>query len=80
MLTTQSALDKDRRTAKYRGGETMQHRHYAFIAAVIAAMPDHAATLRAQKRSCALAFADACGCSNLRFDRARFLAACGVEQ
>lgn len=55
----------------------LHHRYFAFIASVIGAMPAHAATLRAQKRSTALAFADACGDTNPRFDRRQFLAACG---
>lgn len=76
MLTTESAARKDRTSGQ---GAELQHRHFAFIAATIASMPDHAATLRAQKRSTAHAFADACARSNPRFDRARFLAACGLE-
>jgi hypothetical protein len=69
------AHGKDIRTAA--SGVTLEHRHFAFIAGVIAAMPDHAASLRAHKRSTALAFADACGGTNPRFNRERFLAACG---
>lgn len=76
MLTMQSALRKDRTQPS---SPNLQHRHFAFIAATIAAMPDHAATLRTQKRSCGLAFADACGRTNPKFDRARFLRACGLE-
>lgn len=79
MLTQESALRKDRRTPTKAGFDGLQHRHFAFIAAVIAAMPTHAATLRAQKRSVALAFADACAGSNPRFDRGRFMRACGEE-
>lgn len=71
MLTQASALRKDRTTQS-----TLEHRHFAFIASVIAGMPAHAATLRAQKRSVALTFADACAGTNPRFDRARFLRAC----
>lgn len=74
-LTQASAARKDSRTAN--GGPELQHRHFAFIADVIRNMPSHAATLRTQKRSCALSFADACGRSNPRFNRARFLTACG---
>lgn len=73
-LTAESALRKDRTTQA-----TLEHRHFAFIAATIKAMPDHAATLRTQKRSVALAFATACAGTNPRFDRARFLRACGEE-
>lgn len=76
-LTTESAARKDRTTAA--GVPTLEHRHFAFIADVIASMPTHAATLRTQQRSCALSFADACARTNPRFDRARFLSACGVQ-
>lgn len=71
-----SAARKDRTTG---ASATLEHRHFAFIAATIARMPDHAASLRTQKRSCALAFAAACATTNPRFDRARFLKACGEE-
>ena len=77
MLTTESAARKDRTSGNVA---KLEHRHFAFIAATIAAMPDHAASLRAQKASVAAAFADACTATNPRFDRARFLRACGVEQ
>ncbi len=76
MLTMQSALRKDRTTANTA---TLEHRHFSFIAATIKAMPDHAPSLRTQKRSVALAFADACAGTNPRFDRARFLRACGED-
>ena len=76
MLNPDAAARKDANTGQ---STVLQHRHFAFIAAVIKAMPDHAATLRTQKRSCALAFADACASSNPRFDRHRFMAACGLE-
>ena len=54
----------------------MTRAHFEFIAATIAAMPDHAATLRAQKESAAHTFADALEATNSRFDREKFLAAC----
>ena len=82
MLTQSSALRKDIRNAAKAGGSwpgVLQHRHFAFIAGVVKAMPDHAPSLRAQKRSIALAFADACAGTNPRFDRRRFLLACGEE-
>lgn len=75
-MTTESAFRKDRRAG---GNVELQHRHFAFIADVIASMPDHAASLRTAKLSTASAFADACGRSNPRFDRARFFLACGVS-
>lgn len=71
-LSTDAATRKDKTTKT-----ELQHRHFAFIAAVIASMPDHAPSLRAQKASCATAFADACQGSNPRFERARFMRACG---
>jgi len=43
-------------------------------------MPDHAATLRAAKRSVALMFADKLASSNNRFDRRRFLLACNESE
>ena len=76
-LKKTSANRKDIRTAQY--GVPLQHRHFAFIAATIAAMPDHAATLKAQKASVASTFADACRGTNPHFDRSRFLAACKLE-
>jgi hypothetical protein len=59
-------------------GVELQHRHFAFIAHVIAQMPSHAPSLRAQKDSIARSFADACTRSNAHFDRDRFMAACGI--
>ncbi len=76
MLTSASALRKDTTTGR---SVHLEHRHFSFIAAVINAMPDHAPSLRAQKRSTALLFADACAGTNPRFDRKRFMAACGEE-
>lgn len=74
MLTIESAARKDRTTG---ASAELQHRHFAFIAAVIAAMPSHAASLRAQKSSVANSFAEACARTNPRFDRRRFMKACG---
>lgn len=55
---------------------TMTRAHFEFIAATIAAMPDRAASLRAQKESTARAFADSLPKTNPNFDREKFLAAC----
>lgn len=74
MLSKSAARRKDTTTAK---SADLQHRHFAFIAATIKAMPDHAPSLRAQKSSVASAFADACAGTNPRFDRGRFMIACG---
>lgn len=48
------------------------------IAAIIALMPTHAATLRAQRESCANAFADAFAAIYPRFNRDTFIAAATV--
>jgi hypothetical protein len=77
MLSTNAAKTKDKRTAK--SGVELQHRHFSFIPATIAGMPSFSATLRTQKRSVALAFADACATTNPKFDRKRFMEACGQE-
>jgi hypothetical protein len=63
---------KDIRTAER--GVLLQHRHYAFIAATIAAMQG-SAVYRAE---IAKDFANALQTTNPRFDRLRFLAACAV--
>lgn len=68
---------KDIRTAS--NGVTLEHRHFAFIAATIDAMPHHSESLRAHKSSVANAFADACAQTNPRFDRHHFLMACSVS-
>lgn len=78
-LTTESALRKDKRNAAGDMNGSLQHRHFAVIAGIIASMPDHAATLRAAKRSVAMQFADKLAGTNPRFDRTRFLKACGME-
>lgn len=56
----------------------MTKKHFELVARVIKSMPSFAPTLRAQRASCANAFADEFERENPRFDRARFLAACGV--
>jgi hypothetical protein len=77
-LTTESALRKDKRTAERGKMDTLQHRHFAFIASVIAKMPDFEFGADI-KQSTALQFADACAANNPRFDRRRFFAACGLS-
>lgn len=54
-----------------------QHRHFAFIARIIASNVEVA---KWDNYSTALAFAGALASTNPNFDRARFLAACGVEE
>jgi hypothetical protein len=55
----------------------MTKKHFELIASTIAAMPSHAPSLRAQKQSCALAFADRLAKEFPRFNRDTFLKACG---
>ncbi len=62
-----AALAKDTRS----GLGEMQHRHFATVAAIIAALPDDMLT-----RAVADHFADKLAATNPRFDRKRFLAAC----
>lgn len=76
-MNSKSANRKDICTAQH--GVTLEHRHFAFIAATIAAMPDHAPNLRAQKASTANAFANACATTNPKFNRDRFIAACQLR-
>lgn len=58
----------------------MTKKDFEFIAATIAAMPAFSPTLRDQKRSCALTFANALQEANPRFQRQRFLdAACKFD-
>lgn len=78
-LNTNAAMAKDKASG---AGVKLEHRHFAFIAAVIADMPDHAASLRAQKFSIAAAFAAAfaaaCAKTNVNFDHDRFMVACNA--
>ena len=70
-LTCESANRKDLNTAKH--GVELQHRHYSFIAAVIRDIP-----IAHGRADTAERFAQACAGSNPRFDRRRFMTACGV--
>ncbi len=76
-LKPTAAMRKDRRAGN-KASTTMQHRHFAFIASVIAGLPDHAASLRAQKASVTSAFAQALEKTNPNFDRSRFFNAVGI--
>lgn len=71
-LTTEAALRKDKTNA----GATMEHRHFATIAAIIADHPGPSASVR---RQMATHFANGLAGTNAKFDRTRFLRACGVE-
>lgn len=73
MLTPESAARKDRTTGQ---STTMQHRHMAFIADVLAELTGFSDF---DRFAIADRFANALARSNPRFDRARFLAACGVQ-
>ena len=72
-LTAHSSAAKDKRTAKH--GVELQHRHFSFIANVIATSGER----EEDKRRWAHYFAFDCARSNPRFDRARFFKVCGVD-
>lgn len=72
VLKPEAALRKDRTTQA-----TLEHRHFAFIAGVIADMMDREL---GDRRAIARNFADACALSNPKFNRARFFAACGFTE
>lgn len=58
----------------------MTRKDFQFIADVIKAMPSHSVSLRAQRESCARAFADALPATNPNFNKERFLKACGIDE
>jgi len=76
LLTTAGALAKDRTQPT---APSFQHRHYAEIARIIRGMFPHATTDAPYQRKVAQHFAAELAHTNPRFDRARFLRACGVE-
>ena len=57
----------------------MTRKDFQFIADVIAGMPRHSTSLRAQRVSCARSFADKLGQRNPRFNRTKFMQACIPE-
>ncbi len=71
--TLRAALRKDQRTANTA---TFEHRHFAEIARVITTATDHGFGVL-HRRAMADMFAAELAKTNSRFDRARFLAACG---
>lgn len=79
-LSTASALRKDQRTATKRGHRldgTLQHRHFAVIAALLA---DERQFMAAERHdSMVERWATALSGTNQNFDRRRFLRACNVE-
>jgi len=72
-LKTASANRKDISTAAH--GVTLEHRHFAFIAGVIASLVD-TYDQPLDKADVAEAFANACKATNPKFDCARFFAGC----
>lgn len=74
MLSTEAALRKDRTNAN----SDMQHRHFATVAAIIAALPYSEAARMSKDDTQRIAehFADALARTNPRFARKRFLLAC----
>ena len=76
-LKTSSANRKDINTAAR--GVSLEHRHFSFIAAALASTkPESDGPELNQWNNMVLQFASDCRASNPRFDRARFLAACGA--
>lgn len=71
-LTQKSANIKDLTSGT---NATLEHRHFAFIAATISQIDNDAERLRT-----ALLFAGTCRYSNTRFDRQRFLKARNVVE
>lgn len=71
-LKADAALRKDQTNAF---ASSMEHRHFATIAAILRDMP-----VRWGKRRKDIAehFADRLATTNPRFDRSRFFAACGI--
>lgn len=76
MLTTESALRKDHTNAR---GPSLEHRHFAVIAGIINRVRDHSPSSENRADDMARVFASELAATNPRFDRARFLKACGVE-
>lgn len=72
MLKPAAALRKDKTNAF---ASSMEHRHFATIAAIIAGMNDLANNGAVARR-----FASELAITNPKFDRERFLAACGYPE
>jgi hypothetical protein len=81
-LTADSAARKDQTSA---AGATLQHRHFAFIAATLLSVKPapgnypNAQDFRDQWNDTVKAFGEACAVTNSKFDRSRFYAACGAD-
>ena len=77
-LSTAAALRKDKTDAV----SGMEHRHFATVAAIIANMPtvhNGEQGFVDVRQDVAYHFANGLARTNPRFDRARFLTACGVK-
>jgi len=74
-LSNTAALNKDQLGAKHPA--TMQHRHFAVIAGVLADLGPNQGVFPNQNLAICQHFADGLAESNPKFDRARFLKACG---
>lgn len=72
-LSATAALSKDRTTSC-----RMEHRHFAKIAGIIATLPRDLDGHFCSRAETARHFAAELSCTNPRFDRDRFLRACGV--
>lgn len=70
-LTEHAMAAKDASTTG--ANVNLQHRHFAWIARTIAGMTDEMA-----QRDAASVFAEACARTNPKFDRVRFMRACGL--
>jgi hypothetical protein len=80
MLTPESTLRKDRANAAKTA--TFEHRHFAVIAGIIREELEHGVCGEDQRdavRNVADRFARRLVNTNPRFDRTRFLKACGIE-
>lgn len=75
MLTPATALRKDLNTGK----ATMEHRHFATVAAILKNMRNTVPDISEDMHdTIATEFAHELASTNPKFDRKRFLAACGV--
>lgn len=76
-LTLHAALAKDTRDKDVK----LQHRHFKFIAATLRDVSlsekDETPLDYSTWRAICVSFSDACAATNPKFDRARFLKACG---
>lgn len=74
-LKPDAAVRKDKLGADYPA--TLQHRHFAVIAGILADLGPNAGVFNNQRDGIIAHFADALADTNPQFDRKRFIAACG---